>query len=149
MIAKARHIVLATQGAGANSACARHVLGDGGRPVRPSAAAMRCDARAAVRDLDRGGGDPCLDLHMVVEVDPAALPLGIFVGFGRQRLQQRAIELLEERSPAHPGAAHRSVVETVEQDADRGIEVGEREEPLVPRPRQESAPAPDEPAAGR
>ena len=79
-----------------------HVFGDGRRPMRPDAAAMAGDPLAAMEDLDRGGGDPRLDLladqlvrhavvvlgnlDMVVEVDPAALPFGVFVGFGRQDL---------------------------------------------------------------
>src|SRR4029079_5059515 len=74
----------------------RHVLGDGGRPVWPGAAAMAGDPRAAMEELARGDGDPRLglladqlvrhavvvlgDLDVVVEVDPAALPLGVFVG---------------------------------------------------------------------
>ena len=94
----------------------RHVLGDGGRPMRPGAAAMAGDPLAAMEDLDCGGGDPRLDLladqlvrhavvvlgdlDVIVEVDPAALPLGVFVGLGRQRLQRRPIELLEQRPPA-------------------------------------------------
>ena len=134
----------------------RHVLGDGGRPMRPGAAAMAGDPLAAMEDLDRGGGDPRLDLladqlvrhavvvlgdlDMVVEVDPAALPLGVFVGFGRQRLQRRPVELLEERPPAGAPAAHRPVVEIVEQGADRGVEIGQREEAPVPQPRQNPAP---------
>ena len=77
-----------------------HVLGDGRRPVRPGAAPMTGDALAAMENLDRGGGDPRLDLladqllrhavvvlgdlDMIVEADAAALPLGVFVGFGRQ-----------------------------------------------------------------
>src|ERR1700680_1295107 len=78
----------------------RHVLGDGGRPMRPGAAAMAGDPLSAVEDLDRGRGDPRLDLladqlvryavimladlDVVIEADPAALPLGIFIGFVRQ-----------------------------------------------------------------
>ena len=70
---------------------------------------MAGHALAAEENLDCGGGDPRLDLladqlvryavvvlgdlDMVVEVDPAALPLGIFVGLGRQGFQCRAIEL--------------------------------------------------------
>ena len=40
------------------------------------------------------------DLDMVVEADPAALPLGVFVGLGRQRPERRPVELLEQRPPA-------------------------------------------------
>ena len=76
----------------------RHVLGDGGRPMRAQAAAMAGDPFAAMEDLDCRGGDPRLDLladqlvrhavvvlgdlDVVVEADPAALPLGVFVGLG-------------------------------------------------------------------
>src|SRR3954454_2525143 len=112
---------------------ARHVLGDGGRPVRAGAAPMAGDPLAAMEDLDRGGGDARLDLladqlvrhavvmlsdlDVVVEVDPAALPLGVFVGFRRQPLRRRPVELLEERPPAGTPAAHRPIVEIVEQGA--------------------------------
>src|SRR6516164_4510091 len=74
---------------------AGHVFGHRGRPMRPQAAPMAGDALAAVEDLDRRRGDPRLDLladqlvrhavemlgnlDVVVEVDPAALPLGVFV----------------------------------------------------------------------
>ena len=76
------------------------------------------------------------DLDMVVEVDPAALPLGVFVGLGRQGLQCWPVELLEEGPPAGCPAAQRPVVEIVEQLADRGVEIEQREEPPVPQPRQ-------------
>src|SRR6266481_5425949 len=75
---------------------AGHVLGDSGRPMRAQAAAMAGDAFAAMKDLDCRGGDARLDLlaeqlvrhavvmlgdlDVVVETDPAALPLGVFVG---------------------------------------------------------------------
>lgn len=35
------------------------------------------------------------NLDMIVEIDPAALPLGMLVGLVRQGAQRRAIELLE------------------------------------------------------
>ena len=79
------------------------------------------------------------DLDMVVEVDPAALPLGVFVGFGRQRLQRRLVELVIQRPPARSPAAHRPVVEIIEQGADRRVEIGQREEAPVPQPRQNPA----------
>ena len=70
------------------------------------------------------------DLDMVIEVDPTALLLGVFVGFGRQGLQ---------RSPARSPAADRPVVEIVEQGADRRVEIGQRKEASVPQPRQNPA----------
>ncbi len=41
-----------------------------------------------------------LDIDVVVEPDPTHSPLGIFVGFGRQPLQRRAIEFEEQIAPA-------------------------------------------------
>jgi len=42
------------------------------------------------------------DLDMVIEIDPAALPLGILVRFIRQRGERRTVELLEQVAPASP-----------------------------------------------
>jgi len=129
----------------------RHVFGDSRRPMRPGAASMTGNALAAMENLDGRGGDPRFDLltdqlvrhavevlgdlDMVIEVDPAALPLGVFVGFGRQGLQRRPVELVIQRPPAGSPAAHRPVVEIIEQRADRRIKVGQREEAPVPQPR--------------
>ena len=73
---------------------------------------MRGDAFAAMEDLDGGGGDPGLDLlarqgmrnavvvlgdlDMVIEPDPAALPLGVLVGLGWQGREGRAFDLFEQ-----------------------------------------------------
>jgi hypothetical protein len=129
---------------------ARHVFGDSRRPMRPGAASMTGNALAAMENLDGRGGDPRFDLladqlvrhavevlgnlDMVIEVDPAVLPLGVFVGFGRQGLQRRTVELIIQRPPAGSPAAHRPVVEIIEQRADRRVEVGQREEAPVPQP---------------
>ena len=43
-----------------------------------------------------------------------------------------AMKDLEKRSPAHAPAAHRTVIELVEQGADRGVEFGQREEAPMP-----------------
>ena len=80
------------------------------------------------------------DLDMVIEVDPAALPLGILVGFGRQGAPVPPVELVKQLAPAASPAAHRPVVEIIEQCADRRIKVGQREEAPVPQPRQNPAP---------
>ena len=53
------------------------------------------------------------DLDVIVETDPAALPLGIFVGFGRQRQQRRAVERLEQLAPAAAPAAQGPLVQVV------------------------------------
>ena len=117
---------------------------------------MAGDPFAAVKDLDCRGGDARLDLlaeqlvrhavvvfadlDMVVEADPAALPLGVFVGQRRQRSERRFVKLLEKRPPARAPAAHRTVIELVEQGADRGVELGEREKAAMPQPCQDPAP---------
>src|ERR1700751_1066563 len=84
---------------------AGHVFGYRGRPMRPQAAPMAGDALAAGEDLDPRRGDPRLDLladqlvrhavemlgdlDVVVETDPAALPLGVFVRERRQLPERR------------------------------------------------------------
>ena len=97
------------------------MLGDRRWAMRQCAAQMRSDTLAAEEDLDRLRGDPCLDLlmhevvrhavivlgdlDMVIEVHPAALPLGIFVGLVRQGAECRAIEFLEQLAPTSTPAA--------------------------------------------
>jgi hypothetical protein len=72
--------------------------------MRAQAASMAGDPFAAMKDLDCRGGDArfdvlaeqlmrhavvmLADLDVVVETDPAALPLGIFVGQRRQRSER-------------------------------------------------------------
>src|SRR4029077_288109 len=89
-----------------------HMLGDRRRPMRHGAAQMRGDALAAEEYLDGLEGDPCLDLlmhevvrnavvmlgdlDMVVEIDPAALPLSVLIRFVRQGGQCGSVELLEQ-----------------------------------------------------
>ena len=92
-----------------------HVLGDRRRTMRQGAAQMRGDTLAAQENLDCSRGDPCLDLlmhevvrhavimfgnlNMIVEIDPAALPLGVLVGFVGQWGQRRSVERLEKLAP--------------------------------------------------
>ena len=83
---------------------------------------MRGDALAAMEHLDRARRDPrphllaqqrvrhrvvvLLDLDVVVEPDAAFLPFGVDVGLGRQRLERRPLELLEQRAAgSRPDAA--------------------------------------------
>src|SRR5215469_6000473 len=76
---------------------------------------------------------------MVVEADPAALPFGVFVRKRRQRSERRLVQLLEKCPPARAPAAHPPIVELVEQNPDRRIELGQREEAPVPQPCQDPA----------
>lgn len=51
------------------------------------------------------------DLDVIIEIDPAALPLGILVRLIWQWGQRRAIELFEQIAPASPPAPERSIVQ--------------------------------------
>src|ERR1700684_3711614 len=89
-----------------------HVLGHCGGSIRAQVAQMRGDKLATMEDLRGLCRDPRLhflaqqperhrvemlrDLDVVVEVDPAALPVGVFVGCWRQGLQRRTVMLLEK-----------------------------------------------------
>jgi len=59
---------------------------------------------------------------MVVEVHPAALPVGIFIGRRRQLPQGRPVDLLIERASGGAPAAHRPVVELIDQLTDRLVQ---------------------------
>ena len=88
----------------------RRVLAVRGRPQ------VRGDALAVMEQLDRARGDArpqllsqqlmrhrvvvLLDLHVIVEASPAFLPLRERVGFGRQRLESRTLDLVEQRASA-------------------------------------------------
>src|SRR5207302_684499 len=79
-------------------------------------------------DIDQHGGVRTDGLGLMPDalVGPVAIaPVGggHVLGF---------LELLEKRPPAHAPAAHRTVIELVEQRADRGIEFGQREEAPMP-----------------
>ena len=90
----------------------RHVVAHRRVAAVRRAAQMRRDALAVVEDLDRLlrrarpdllAQEPvghrvvmAVDLDVVVEPDGALLPLRVFVGRRGQRLQRRALELLEQ-----------------------------------------------------
>ena len=76
------------------------------------------------------------DLDMVIEIDPAALPLGILVRFIRQGGERRMIELLEQVAPTSPPAPERSIVQLDKERVDRLVEGCEREEAAVAQARQ-------------
>src|ERR1700686_1413579 len=79
---------------------------------------MSRDPIAAMEDLDGARRDPCphllaqqrvrhrvimpLDFDVVVEADPAFLPLRVNIGLDRQLLERGALDLLEQRTPAGP-----------------------------------------------
>ena len=92
---------------------------------------MGRNALATVEDFDRARGDArpnrlaqqlvrhrvvvLLDLDVVVEPDPAFLPLGKNVGLGRQRLEGRALQLLEERAAARTEVPRHAVIDPRDQ----------------------------------
>ena len=77
---------------------------------------MRGNALAAVEHFDRACRDArpdlltqqlvryrvvvLVDLDVVVEPDPAFLPLGEDVGLGRQRLERRSFQIIEQSATA-------------------------------------------------
>lgn len=65
------------------------------------------------------------DLDVIIEVDPAALPLGVLVRLIRQRGQRRTIELLEQVAATSSPAAQRSIVQVDKERVDRLIKGGE------------------------
>ena len=77
---------------------------------------------------------------MVVETDPAALPLGIFVGQRWQRSERGFVKLLKKSPPAGAPAAHQAIVQLIEQSTDRSVELGQREEASMPQPCQDPTP---------
>ena len=80
-----------------------------------------------------------VDVDMVVEVDPAQPPLGVFVGLRRQRLERRPVEFEQEVAAAHPKTAHRPCVEVGDQQRDRLVERGQREEAPMAQTGQDPA----------
>src|SRR4051812_11916545 len=65
------------------------------------------------------------DLDVIIEVDPAALPLGILVRLIRQGSECRTIELFEQVAATSPPAAQRSIVQFDKERVDRLIKGGE------------------------
>ena len=116
---------------------------------------MRRHQLAAVEDLHRLCRDARLDLFaeqperyriemlvdldVVVEIDPAALPGGIFIRCRWQLPQCGPVELLVKGTSGGTPAAHRTNVEIINQPADRLVQLGQREEPPVAQPRQNPA----------
>ena len=117
---------------------------------------MDSDALALVEDLDAAGGDARVDLgaseavgdgvivgvdvDMIVDPDPAAAPLAVFVRLPRQRLQRWAVDLLEQLAACDAEPAQGlAFVELRHQFAKRGVDVGETVEDPSPKPAEEPA----------
>ena len=132
------------------------MLGKRGVLVIAAHALMRGDAFALVEDLDGAGGEPRFDfatrkavgdavvvrreLDVIVDADAADAPFRQDVGLGRQGLQRRPVDLLEQLAPGHAETADRPFfVEPPEKLADRGIDLTETEEGAVAHATEEPA----------
>ena len=90
-----------------------HVLPDGGVAPGDEAAQMGSNALAGMEDLDRGGGEPgvqllagqlvghavivAINLDVIVDRRPDRFPLRHHIAYGGQRLKRRAVEFGIER----------------------------------------------------
>ncbi|MCK1733172.1 hypothetical protein IVA79_04155 [Bradyrhizobium sp. 138] len=80
------------------------------------------------------------DLDVIIEIDPAALPLGILVRLIWQWGQRRAIEHFEQVAPASPPAPERSSVQLDKERVNCFVKGGEREEAAGAQARQNPSP---------
>ena len=115
---------------------------------------MDGDALALVEDLDAAGGQPRLDLgaseavgdgiivgvdvDVIVDADPAHAPLAVLIGLAGERLERRAVDLLEQLAAgdAEPPQAL-ALVELRHEFAERGVDVGETGEGPSPQPAEQ------------
>ena len=118
--------------------------------VRPGAARMTGNSLPLMEDLDDGAADAgidllpdqperhgiprTVDLDVIVGRDAGALPAGECVGLRWQWLEVRPVDRGEEIGAAGAVAAHDPHVQLVQQPPDRGVQVGQREEPQVAQP---------------
>ena len=87
--------------------------------------------------LDEGIGHRrvvAFDFHVIINVDASPFPLGIFIGLGRQRLQGRAVERLKKTLSRAGQFLEGAGIEGRQELADRRVDLGEREEGVVPQP---------------
>ena len=115
---------------------------------------MDGDALAFVEDLDAAGGQARVDLgageavgdgvivrvdvDMIVDADPAAAPLAVFVSAVRQRVQRRAVDLLEQLAAGDAEPAQRlAFVKLPHEFAERRVDVGETVEDPSPQPAEQ------------
>ena len=97
-------------------------------------------ASTSVRAKRWGGVIVGVDVDVIVDPDPAAAPLAVFVRLPRQRLQRRAIDLLEQLAACDAEPAQGlAFVELRHQFTERGVDVGETVEDPSPKPAEEPA----------
>ena len=130
------------------------MLGNGGVLPVPARPDVDGDALALVENLDAAGGQPRLDLgageavgdgiivgvdvDVIVDADPAQAPLAVFVRLIRQRLERRAVDLLEQLAAGDAEPAQGlPFVELGHELAERGVDVGEAMEDPAPEPAEQ------------
>ena len=112
---------------------------------------MGCDPLALGKNLDGAGSYPhpnllaqelvrdrvivSLHIDMVVQRHGAQLPLGVDIGGHRQRLERRPVQPVEQVLTAGPEVARDLGVDPGVQRGDGGVQIIQREEPLVAQPR--------------
>src|SRR6202041_2688363 len=140
--------------AGVAPVTGRHVLGNGRVLPVSACAQMNGDTLALMENLAAASGQPRLDLgageavgdriivgvnvDVIVDADPAHAPFAVFVRLVRQRLERRAIDLLEELAAgdAEPAKAL-LVIELGHKLAERGVDVSEAGERPAPEPAEQ------------
>ena len=124
-----------------------HVGGVGRVGALAAPAEVDGDAPVPVEDLDRGGGEPDIDLaagqgvgdaveaavslDVVVDVDAGPAPLGVLIAPRGQRPERRTVQILEPARPAAGCLLERPLVERGHKGRDGTSEFAEREERLV------------------
>src|SRR5208337_1036832 len=99
------------------------------------------DAAEGQARLDLGAGEAVgdgvivrVDVDVIVDADPASAPLAVFVGLARQRLERRAVDLLEQLAAGDADPTKvLPVVELGHEFAERGVDVGETMEGSSPQ----------------
>ena len=143
--------------AGVAPVTGRHVLGNGRVLPVPACSQMNGDALALMENLDAAGGQPRLDLgpgeavgdriivgvdvDVIVDADPAHAPLAVFVRLAGQRLERRAVDLLEQLAAGDAEPAQGlPFVELRHEFAERGVDVSEAGETSeAPQPAEQPA----------
>ena len=112
---------------------------------------MRGDPVALEEDLDGPGGQPHVDIgageavghavvmgvgfDVIIDADTARAPLAEDVRLDRQRLQRRAVDLLQQLPARHAEPPDRTLfVEQLQEFADRRVDLGETVECSMAQP---------------
>ena len=116
-VAKARSAISALRSA---AAAARSAASAAREAAESAAACADANPHLLAQQLVRHGVVVLLDLDVVVEPELACLPLRIGVGFGRQRLERRPLQFLEQRASARAEMPRHAVVERREECGNGG-----------------------------